>query len=143
MRLPAMRIVTGFLLIACAGCGRSTNPHIRPIYPTRGKLTFSDNSPVRHAIIHLDPVDSAIGNEASGIVKADGTFEIRTYSNTSNDGAVLGEYKVSIEPYTLATIGKVKEPPSTIPKRYQTGEESGLTVTIRPEENYLNFVLQK
>jgi hypothetical protein len=125
-----------------AGCGRTLPPN-RSVYPVRGKVAFANGQPVRLAIIHLDPKDTTIGNEAEGIIGPDGTFEIRTYSNTEKDGAVPGEYVVSLEPYSGARFppdAKKKAKPSTIPLKYQDSKKSGIEVVIKAEDNDLGTI---
>ena len=125
-----------------AGCG-GTLPSNRSVYPVRGKVVFRNGQPVRLAIIHLDPKDSTIGNEAEGIIGPDGTFEIRTYSNSGPDGAVPGEYVVSLEPYSGARFppdAKKKATPSAIPAKYRDPAKSGIEVVIRAEDNDLGTI---
>jgi hypothetical protein len=141
-----IRCQRGFLglLILCAfgGCGKSL-PSNRDVYPARGKVLLNGR-PIRYATIHLDPVDSAIGNECEGLIGGDGTFQIRTYANNGvPDGAVPGEYKIWIEPYSKAKNGKIKSgSPSDVPKKYQDTHTSGLKVTINAEENTLKVELK-
>jgi hypothetical protein len=132
------------LIAACllTGCTHSLPPN-RPAYPVRGKVVFSNGQPVRLAIIHLDPKDPSVGNEAEGIIWADGTFQIRTYSNSDPDGAVPGEYVVSFEPFSgarfpPAAAKRVK--PSVIPAKYQDSHKSGIEVVIQAEENDLGTI---
>jgi len=125
-----------------AGCSNSLPP-ARKAYPARGKVLLANGVPVRLATVHLDPKDRTKGNEAEGLIGDDGTFSIRTYSNREPDGAVPGEYKVWIEPYSKAKNGEKPKSavPSAIPKKYQQGDTSELTVVIKPEENVLELKL--
>jgi hypothetical protein len=130
------------VIFLLAGCGRTLPPN-RSVYPVRGKVVFGNGQPVRLAIIHLDPKDSTVGNEAEGIIGPDGTFEIRTYSNTEHDGAVPGEYVVSFEPYSgarFAPDAKKKAKPSVIPSKYQDSHKSKIEVVIRAEDNDLGTI---
>jgi hypothetical protein len=114
------------------GCSKSL-PAARELHPVKGKVVWADGSPVRWAIIRIEPLDPAIGNEATGTIRQDGTFGIATYSRSGNDGAVAGEYKVTIERYQ----GPEAKPQDVaqIPHKYSEASTSGLTLKIEPGEN--------
>jgi len=102
----------------------------------KGKVTMN-GEPVRLAVIYFHPKDPALGNEAKGYVREDGSFSIRTYSNKDDDGAVAGEYKVTIKPYSATLYGPKPEAvePSAIPAKYTSSKTSDLVVEIKPGEN--------
>jgi hypothetical protein len=128
-------------LITVSGCNKL--PSNRDVHPVKGKVTLN-GQPVRLAVIYLQPKDPAIGNEAKGYIREDGRFAIRTYSNKDDDGAVAGEYKVTIQPYSKTLYGPKPESvePSTIPDKYTSSKTSNLVVQIKPGENQLDLHLE-
>jgi hypothetical protein len=126
--------------IVFSGCKKPQSN--REVHPVKGKVTL-DGEPVRLAVIYLEPKDPAIGNEAKGYIREDGSFAIRTYSNNDDDGAVAGEYKVAIVPYSNTLYGPKPEgvDPTPIPEKYRSAKTSDLVVRIEPGDNKLNLRL--
>jgi hypothetical protein len=89
-----IRIGVFLFILGFAGCGERELPK-RSTYPTRGRVLWK-GKPVRFVGVHLEPLDLAQGLPADGSTQADGTFEIRTYSNAEPDGAVPGQYKLQL-----------------------------------------------
>lgn len=72
------------LLTLLSGCGQG-----RPeTYPTRGKVVFSDGSPVRLGTIELLSEEHKIN--ATGTIQQDGSFVLGTF--TPSDGACAGKH---------------------------------------------------
>ncbi len=84
------------------------------------------------------------GVEAYGLIKSDGTFEVRTYDPKSYDGAVPGDYKVEIHPHNATADGPAPNgvEPTPIPEKYQKTPSSGLKATITSGENKLEYKLK-
>ena len=74
------------------------------MYKVSGKVTL-DGVPVAGAGVHFEPTSesgAAGAQGADGITGADGVYNLTTY--TTNDGAVPGDYKVSVRnPRVLKT----------------------------------------
>lgn len=79
------------LLIVCAisGCGESGRVET---FPASGSLSI-DGQPFGPAQLSLTPLDGSVP-PASAKVSADGKFVLSTYE--PNDGAAVGEFKVSL-----------------------------------------------
>ena len=118
--------------------------------PQKAGTVLKDNYP---NVYNGDPLTAGIvvfhpkskpGVEATGIVAADGTFKMATFGKS--DGAIPGEYLVSVEPLALrAPGGKVKmtQAEARIPRMYLTPETSFLKVEVKAGENELEpFRLQ-
>jgi hypothetical protein len=124
--------------ILASGCGQK---HVETdsVYPAQGKLTIH-GEPASYVMVHLMPVDLGKGAEATGVTEEDGSFMLRTYSNTDFDGAVPGEYTVSLEPYNGVESVGVKVPPGA---KYTPIPPEGLTVAekveIKAEDNNLEI----
>jgi hypothetical protein len=105
-------------LIVAGGCGG------QGLVPVSGKITHKDGTPVTSGMVIFEP--EAHKNSARGEIKADGTFQLGT--NTNNDGALEGDYKVLIAPQPLPEEGKRVRSP--IGAKYQSLETTPLKCTV-------------
>ena len=83
------------MFVAClallVGCGSSGEP----TFPVSGKVTYADGKPVEGAAVSFVP-DSG-SKPAVGITDADGMYKLTT--TNKDDGAIAGDYKVTIASY--------------------------------------------
>jgi hypothetical protein len=108
-----------------------------------GTVTYK-KEPVKGATILLAP--KTHGSPALATTDLDGKYRLRTFAN--GDGAVPGDYVVSMSAYVRVPAatgsGQPAAPPKTkwlIPKKYGSSRTSGLTVTVVPTQQELNFDL--
>jgi hypothetical protein len=131
------------LLVAlfCIGCGPRNNPHFEKTVSINGKVTLGNGSPVRGGLITLHPKD-ATKAESRGSIDKDGRFTLGTYK--INDGAMPGQYTVTVEPIVFDKSGNPRPVRSlSIPPKYTSSESSDLVVEIKDENNQdLNVVLR-
>jgi hypothetical protein len=108
----------------CSSCGNGQ----KPVYPVHGRVLYN-GKPAEHAIVVFHPRDEAEGEPVKprGKVGADGSFTLTTYQG--NDGAPVGEYRVTVELWLSSARGD-EGPTSRLPPRYARPETSGLTATI-------------
>jgi hypothetical protein len=111
------------------------------VYKAHGKMVFKNGDPVKNTYLTFTPKENGKGTPCEAMTKADGSFEIRSFSNTENDGAMPGEYTCSLEqkPNIKLTSG-VTITASVIPKKYQNVKTSGITVVIKSEDNDLGTI---
>ena len=123
---------------AVPGCGQKELAK-KETYPAQGKLTYN-GEPVQFALITLTPVDPAKGMPADARTDENGEFTLRTYSNEEPDGAVPGEYRVTIEPGRglRPRYQERKEKPTDVPEEARKPES---TVVIKAEDNVLEIKL--
>jgi hypothetical protein len=130
----ASAIVLSFL---SSGCGDS-GPEKARVY---GKVTYK-GQPVPKGTISFQAVDPE-GRNATGLIQSDGTYELQT--EDPGDGAILGDYKVSIsarENEVLMYIPKKPVPPKRlVPEKYENPETSGQTATVKSGSNEFDFDL--
>ncbi len=128
------------LATGAAGCGGERTLDQKKTYPVTGKVTMN-GEPVAFAIIHLNPKDGK-GTAATGFTGADGTFSVRTYSNSEMDGAVPGEYEVELGPFDMVKFmgprPQAGETPTAIPPEKRN---PGTVVNIEAEDNLVNIDL--
>jgi hypothetical protein len=114
------------LAVCLAGCGKKSLPK-QSVYPTRGTVTLG-GKPVCLGYVELTPTTPGKGQPCNGVIGTDGTFALRTYSNAVEpDGAVPGEYKVSVSGYNPVICGP--KPAGAEPTKIPEG--SGKTVEIK------------
>ncbi|HET6425855.1 MAG TPA: carboxypeptidase-like regulatory domain-containing protein [Planctomycetaceae bacterium] len=141
--MPYKVLVPFLLTTALAGCGDSA-PKVK--HPDRTKVSGTvtlKGTPVEGATVTLHPVQK--GNGAFGITDASGKFTVGTFEKT--DGAVPGDYKISVRKLEAATGGaqpapgdpgydpaaKPTEPKHLLPAKYLDFNKSGLDVKVGTE----------
>jgi hypothetical protein len=79
------------------------------------------------------------GPAAMGVADKDGRYILTTFEE--NDGAVPGQYRVSITAQAAPTPEKAGSPQATVPAKYGDPEKSELTCEIAPGVNVMDFEL--
>ena len=123
-------------VLAClfAGCGTDRVP----THPTRGKVVFSDGSPVRTGVVELSSDDHEL--TATGKINPDGTFVLGTYEMA--DGAVAGPHRVIVLQMIIndGTVVHTLDHGAPVDPKYASYDSSGLrTVVVTGEENVLQL----
>jgi len=135
-----MRTLTyfGALFVACgslAGCSKSGDS----LVPVSGRVMV-DGKPAAGAAIVFHPANAANGTHPVAQVDANGDFQLTTIR--SGDGAVPGEYRVTLTWYVSAPRRKGLEGEESavrnlIPDKYARSESTPISTTVRPEANEL------
>jgi hypothetical protein len=107
--LAGLVILTGLLAIG-SGCGGGVEQ--LEVHPVKGVVHYKGQPMKGGGTILFFPVSEG-GKEASGTIKEDGTFTLKTYKE--DDGAAPGQYRVAI--YQVTT-----QEPETSPEQETTGE---------------------
>jgi hypothetical protein len=139
-----MRYACGlwFMVAAAMGCAPATDA-----VPAGGVVTL-EGVPVEGATVGFLPRD-ANNKGAYGKTDAEGRFRLQTYS--ANDGAVPGEYDVTIHKVHITPEQferddpRWKPPPPPrylVPKKYSDPNSSGLKATVtKGKRNEFTFQL--
>lgn len=106
------------LILVLAGCGKPT------LFPVQGTVVHRDGSPVTEGLVIFEPIEHHVS--ARGEIRRDGSFILGTYG--TDDGAMLGTYKVLLAPPPLPEEGKRRRP--NIHPKYQSLESTPLTFTV-------------
>jgi hypothetical protein len=130
-RIGLLFVLASFLI---AGCGERKLP-LSKVYPAQGKVTYK-GKPAAFVLVFLKPKDKK-GVEARGTTDENGSFELRTYSNEGNDGAVPGEYTVVLKEFDSVQGGKL--PKGVKPTPIAGEMNTGITVQITDGDNELNI----
>jgi hypothetical protein len=125
------------MIFLCAGLAvfaTSCQPSGPRLFPATGKVLVN-NAPAEGATVVLVPTNDANPWKPSGLVAADGSFDLKTYP--LGRGAPAGEYSVLITWYP-AEARSAENPVNRLPARYA---DPGLTplpkVTLKDGTNTL------
>lgn len=143
--------VLGLLLgasLLLAGCGRSGPTPV----PVQGNIT-REGQPLKGAAVMFLP--AAGGRPATGVTDDAGVFHLQTFQ--PNDGAIPGEYRVSVAfadqvssegvkadngVVLSGSSGPATGPKSTGYEKYARPDESGLTATVTSPNQSFTFDLK-
>jgi hypothetical protein len=130
--LSVSRCLSLAALALLAGCGPKQLPKSET-FPVNGTVRLH-GEPARFVIVRLEPTTPGKGADAEGTTKEDGTFELRTYSNEDNDGAVPGQYKVVLEQFDPVRSGSLPKgaKPTALPNG---GIDTGVIIEITTGPN--------
>lgn len=116
-------------LVLCLGCGGGSGLDTHPV---SGKVTIKGGEPVKKGIVQFsNGTYTSIGG-----IETDGSYTMS--SAGEDDGVPPGTYKVVVLNTNLPDIkddGSMVEIPPVIDARYESPDNSGLTVTV-PGDNY-------
>ena len=115
-------------LVVLPGCGQ------KKTYPVLGRVTLKGSEGKQRLTdytVSLESTEQPVS--AVGIVQADGTFQLTTF--TENDGAVPGKHRVAVSA-PQPTLD-VPVPRSILDKRYAAFETSGLETVVKAGANEL------
>src|SRR5262245_51662606 len=106
------------------------------LIPVNGKVVHKDGTPVTAGMVIFEPVSQKVS--ARGEIHADGTFHLGT--NSDNDGAMEGEYKVLIAPPPLPEEGKRLRSP--IAAKYLSLETTPLKCKVSRDRSKNKFNIE-
>ncbi len=95
-RRGLLAVALGFALISgCGGDAANLDGSSISTVPAKGTITAA-GKPVTQGIVVIEPLlDGGSTNQATGEIKSDGTFVLR--SSASSEGAMPGKYRVKVE----------------------------------------------
>jgi hypothetical protein len=102
-----------------------------------------DGTPAPGAQVVFQRVDpeSKQRIRADALVEADGSFSLSTYE--ANDGAPVGDYKVSAVWRVPSYTPQGRPGPNTLPVKYAKAETSGLIAEVTDGKNDFVFELKR
>ena len=114
-----------------------------------GVITYN-GEPLADATVKFIPTD-ATGSQSYGKTNEKGEYKLQTLLGAADAGTTPGEYKVTVDCIETVETGNMieengEEKPETvaeslIPAKYNNAETSGLTATVAPGDNMINFDL--
>ncbi|EDL58287.1 peptidase associated/transthyretin-like domain-containing protein [Gimesia maris] len=150
MRRSLTLLIITLICTACSGASEDKWTKQRPpTYPVTGTVKFN-GTPLEGATVVFQS-NGAQTQAAVGRTDKDGNFQMRTFEE--GDGAIAGEHRVTItcvktegpaDGTNLDEADVVIKETSLIPERYADAQKSGLTATVKPDqENAVTFELEK
>lgn len=137
---PRARLgLLGIVIVAgvAGGCG-ATGPGMAQV---NGQVTYQ-GKPVPKGTVSFVPAAPG-GRNATGQIDEAGNYRLQT--ENPGDGALLGDYNVSIsarDDVVLDYIPKKPIPPKHLaPAKYEDPAKSGLKATVRSGSNSIDFPL--
>jgi predicted small lipoprotein YifL len=141
--LPSLIGLT--LAVALTGCGENGPPAGPPLaaaHPVHGRITFSDQTPLKGGVIYFAPTeidaDGRVRYEAAGLVDANGKYSLGF--NGDHSGAPAGECKVFIQPRDYQELPNSNS--KRIPARYRDKSKTPLVVSVKEGGNTFNFEIK-
>jgi hypothetical protein len=133
-------LFTGFI----AGCSSSSGTA-----PVSGRVTYQ-GKPVPNAHVSFTPAEGT-SRAAEGLTDAGGEFTLRTF--TTNDGALVGKYRISViargpdRPLKPGEVGsgmpgETMPGDPIIPTKYFAPDTSGLTYEVKRGRNHVELELK-
>lgn len=114
-----------------------------------GVVTYN-GEPLADATVKFIPTD-ATGSQSYGKTNEKGEYKLQTLLGAADAGTTPGEYKVTVDCIETVETGNMIEEngeekeetiaKSLIPEKYNNAETSGLTATVAPGDNTINFDL--
>lgn len=138
--------MAGLGLTVAVGCHRGPPPgaNYAEDHPVHGKIVFPGGTPLRGGAIFFTPVEIQDGRkvrwEGSCLVDANGEYKINYGGGGPGKGLPTGEYKVTVTPREINELRNSNS--NRIPKQYQDKSATPLTVTVKEEDNTLDFELR-
>jgi len=137
LRLLSVRVLLfGVAGMAALGCGNNRPPTV----PVSGKVTIDGKAPPAGGTVWFTPDEAAAGfamRPGTGDFAADGVFQAKTFA--PGDGLLPGHYLVRIDCWKVAPNMEGKRTQSYLPAKYQNPQESGLELTVKPDDDPLTF----
>ena len=139
MRKYLFILAIASLLGSIAGCGGGPSPPT--FYPVKGQVLLN-GKPVQFANVSLTPKDSADDDNpaATGQTNGNGEFSVRSMIGPGYDGALPGEYWVSISAPRQAPAEANGEKPTTIPKKFSNPKSAKISISVGQQANDLGSI---
>jgi hypothetical protein len=123
----------GIAPLIVTGCGTSEAVNRPKTVPVTG-VVLHDDKPVEGAIVMFVPQGHT--NAAAGLTDTNGQFRLQTFAE--NDGAVAGDYKVTVRKVKTAAAASGSDdapvPPGgetwLLPRKYGDATTTDLTATV-------------
>lgn len=133
----SLRVLITVTSVCCfaVGCGKAERR--LKVYPVEGRITLA-GKPVPEALVVFHPKDQTNSELLPARAKTDplGTFKATTY--VADDGAVPGDYSVTVTLYPLVKNESGFEPgPNVLPAKLSQASTTDITVTVAAGPNTL------
>jgi len=135
----ACTLLSSLAVVVLIGCGDEAGP---AIFPVTGKVTYR-GTPVTTGRVVFNPVGSGLELGESEI-QPDGSYRLKSASGA--EGAVAGEYRVTVHAFTPG-VGEegvdasYKPPQPLVPAKYASLDATPLIRKVEEKENVIDLPL--
>ncbi len=131
-------VTSSLLLCLLSGCNRNS----LNLAPVEGMVTI-DGQPLADAGVLFFSTDAKMGQPATGVTDSEGKFTLIT---ANQSGAAIGDHLVAIAKDKTTTIPQSHGLPlyavqSFIPTKYADAKSSGLSASVKDDDNHFDFSL--
>ena len=138
MRVSKYRMVAifvGLVLLSVIGCGGGGDTP----QPVSGTVTVKGGKPLSKGIIRFSIVGGKKATSAFGTLDANGAFQLSSLG--TNDGALVGDYTVTLEG---TETGRDYDHPNdpvvnVVDEKYTSNATTDLKFTVKPGRNTCKF----
>jgi hypothetical protein len=134
-RIPFPQAGLALVLLALPGAGCGPRQ-----YPVEGSVTFPDGQPLRGGTVVFEKAEGT-PIASQGIIQPDGTYRAGTHGR--DDGMPEGTYRVLVSPPLPTIEEERRRTPSPIHPRFRRFETSQLELTVKPERNTFDIVVER
>ena len=111
-----------------------------------------DGEPLPNATVYFTPAEGSSGaSQSVGTTNEAGEYKLQTLLGAADAGTTPGEYKVTVDCVKSVPTGKMIQENGVeieemdveyvLPQKFGNPETSGLTATVNPGDNTINFDL--
>lgn len=137
-RHPKTALALALLVGLClAGCGGGDGVERLPVHPVKGAIVL-DGKPLANAQVAFHPKNPTDqrAKVASATTDAEGKFQLTTYD--ANDGAVAGEFVVTVQQFQLVEEGSGFAPgPNVLSPKIALPTSSDIVLKVAEGPNEL------
>ena len=138
MKLTLQLLPILLLPLLIAGCGGNTSR--LPTHPVEGFVQF-EGRPLPGAFVVLHPKGIADQKVLPAHAKTDASGKFKASTYDANDGAIAGEYSVTVEYQELVkTDDGVVAGPNLLPLKYASPQTTDVTIRVAQGENKLPVI---
>jgi hypothetical protein len=136
--LPARLVALIGVAMIFSACGQSGPEKAK----VSGKVTYNGKPVPKGTITFVSTKEG--GRNAVGSIETDGSYRVQT--EQPGDGAILGDYKVTVYAHDEAVLDyippKPVEPKILSPTKYENPNTTDLKATVQRGSNTINFDLK-
>jgi hypothetical protein len=139
MKLNLKLIPFLLLPLLFVGCGGERVSRL-PTQPVEGTVQL-DGRPLEGAFVVLHPKGATDPKVLAAQAKTDASGKFKPTTYDVNDGAIEGEYRVTVEYFELVKTDEgTKAGPNILPPKYASPATTDLTIRVAKGENKLPII---
>jgi hypothetical protein len=136
-RAASFALLAGSVCLTLIGCGERSRPKLVPM---SGTVTINGELPPKPGVVQLNPIEVAEGYDrhpAVGRFDTTGHYKASTFAQ--GDGITPGKYAVGLECFESPPQADEPLPKNYAPEKWRSPSNSGVEVTISPDEESKQF----